>query len=438
MKPEFNLTRRSLLTAAGVGGLGLALASCAGPGSGTTSPTTAASSGAAATLDPSKANGAISFAHWRGEDKAVFDEIIEMFTQKYAGTSVRQDITPSNDYQSNALQQIRQGNVGDLFTAFRGAQFNDMASAGLFVDLGATTVADAYEASLIEGGAHEGKQLGLPYQLVFNMPIINEDAMNSAGVTELPEDWDGFLDLCDKLKTSGLVPMAWPGGEMGNAGQLFNSMIMNVAPSDDMCTRIEKGELKVTEDWFIGMLRNYQELIPFMQPNATGTAVEPAQQMFASGQAAMLATGSYHMAAVRALGAQFKMNLLAPINVAKADAKYQGIHNATFVLGVSSFGENQDTAFALMEMLSDPEVAGIYGSKTAQHVTVKGVDYDNEDLKNTSGWLDKKTLLAPRFQFNNLDIRNAAEGACIAVVGGKSPEEAAAEAQAIIDQRVAK
>lgn len=433
MKQKFTFTRRGLLQVAGAGVAVSALAACAGPGTGGSSQTSA-SPGAA--LDPARANGSISFAHWRGEDKEAFDQIIAEFTERYPGTDVRQDITPSNDYQSNALQQIRQGTVGDLFAAFRGAQFAAIADAGLFTDLAATGIADRYERSLISEGLVGNQVLGLPYQLVFNMPVTNQDLLEAAGVSELPTDWDAYLQLLDSLRGSGVVPLAWPGGEMGNAGQLFNCMIMNEAPSDDMCTKIESGEYKVTDDWFISMLRKYQELTPYMQDNATGTAVEPIQQMFASGQAAMLATGSYHMAAVRALGAEFPMGLLAPVTSAPGQAKYVGIHNATFALGVSTVSENPDTAFALLDMLSEPEVAGQYGSATGQYVTVKDVSYDSEDLNNTSEWTTKQTLLAPRFQFINLNIRNAAEGACIAVVGGASPEQAAEDAQRVIDEQI--
>src|SRR5665647_416727 len=320
MTPNTTITRRSLLGLVSAGAVAGALTACAGPGGSTTS-TTAASSAAPA-LDASKASGNISFAHWRAEDMVAFDKIITAFKAKYAGTDVRQDITPSNDYQSNAMAQIRQGTVGDLFVAFRGAQFTAMTKAGVYTDLTSTNLADSYEKSLITAGLANGKQYGLPYQLVFNQPITNEDMISQAGYSTLPGDWTSYLDLCDKIKSKGVTPIAWPGGDVGNAGQLFNCMIMNEAPTDDMCTQIEAGTYKVTDDWFIGMLKKYQQLIPYMQPNATGTAVEPAEQMFASGKAAMLATGSYHIAAVRALKATFPIGMLAPITVSKDKVKY--------------------------------------------------------------------------------------------------------------------
>lgn len=426
------MRRRQLLQMFGLAGLGTVTASCAGPGGGG-----GAEGGAAPSpIESGPIEGELSFAHWRAEDQKVLEELIAKFVSENPDASVTQDISPSNDYQSTALQRIRRGDVGDVFVAFRGAQFVDMVDAGLYTDLSGMPVVDNYSPELIDPGALDGTQYGLPYQLVFNMPVTNLDVLESAGVSEAPGDWEGFLALCEAVMGQGLVPIAWPGGEIGNAGHLFNSMVMNNAPSDDMCARIEAGDYKVTDDWFLRTLEQYAELRPYFQPNSTGTAVEPAQQLFASGGAAMMATGSFHIAAVRALGAQFPVGLLSPITTSAEDAKYEGIHNATFILGINTASDNRPTAQAFLEFLSDPQNASVYANGTGQHVTVNDVTYENADLEATSDWLTRKTLLAPRFQFNDLDIRNAVESSAIAVVGGTDPQQAAEEAQQIVDQRV--
>jgi raffinose/stachyose/melibiose transport system substrate-binding protein len=425
------INRRHLLQLLGL--TGLAATACAGPGTGGSGPQ---GGGAAGPIPAGPVEGEISFAHWRAEDQQVFETLIATFAGRHAGVSVSQDIAPSNDYQSTALQRIRGGGLGDVFTAFRGAQFVDMVGAGVFSDLSGLPVVDQYTPALIEPGAADGKQYGLPYQLVFNMPVSNLAALESAGVSERPADWDGFLAMCESLLAAGLVPLAWPGGEVGNAGHLFNSMVMNNAPSPDMCTKIESGEYKATDDWFLQTLDQYAQLRPYVQPNATGTAVEPAQQLFATGRAALLATGSFHIAAVRALGAQFPVGLLSPITTSAEAATYEGIHNATFILGVNTASDVRPAALAFVEFLSDPVNAAIYANGTGQHLTVAGVSYDNPDLAATADWLERPTLLAPRFQFNDLDIRGAVENACIQVVGGTDPRQAAEDAQRIVDQRI--
>ena len=88
-----------------------------------------------------------------------------------------------------------------------------------------------------------------------------------------------------------------------------------------------------------------------------------------------------------------------------------------------------------MQFLSRPENAALYANGTAQHVTVKDVQYTDRDLAHTAPWIEKRTLLAPRFQFDNLDVRNAVEGACVSVVGGTPVEQAAQQAQTVVDQK---
>lgn len=423
-----NISRRQAMGIFGMVGIGVALTACAGPG-GSARPVSGLSGPAAGAVQ-----GEVSFAHWRAEDKDAFDALIKKFVAQNSQAGVAQSISTSNDYNTQALQKLRGGTTGDAFATFRGAQFTNFGTAGIYSDLTDTDAVKNYDSGLLSAGQAQGRQLGLPYQVVFPMPLANLDLFDKAGADPAPKDWAGFLGACDDLKRSGVSPMAWPAGDVGNAGQLFNSMIANNAPADDMCSQIEKGTLACTDDWFITMLKQYRELIPYFQPNSTGTAVEPAQALFAQQQAAMLVTGSYHLAAVRALGVEFPIGLLFPNTTTQGSSKYEGVYNATFILGVNAASEKQPAAMAWIDFLSQPENAASYANATAQHVTVKNVEYSNADLKNTSPWLSKKTALAARFQFENLDVRNAVEASCIAVVAGTDPEKAAADAQVVVDQ----
>jgi len=422
------IDRRMLLAMMGAGGAS-ALAACAGPGS-----------GGGGEQDGPDTDGAIegevSFAHWRAEDQEAFEDLITTFTSEHADVSITQDITPSNDYQSQALNRLQSSAVGDIFPTFRGAQFTQFVDAGVDTDLSDQDFVGNYEAGLIEAGQSDGTQWGLPYQVVLPMPIGNLDILSDVGYEETPTTWDGFLDMCDKVMSAGITPLAWPGGAPGDAGQLYNSMIMNLQPEEDASEQLEAGTLKCTDDWFLEMLAKYAELRPFFQSNATGTSVEPIQQMFVDGEAAMLVTGSYHIAAVRDLGAEFPMGLYPPITT-DSDPTYTGTYNATFILGINAASDVQPAATEFLRFLSDPANAQVYADATVQHVSVSGVEYSNPDLMELSPWLERDDLmLAARFQFDDLDIRNAVEGACIEVVGGADPEAAAENAQGIIDERL--
>jgi raffinose/stachyose/melibiose transport system substrate-binding protein len=327
---------------------------------------------------------------------------------------------------------VRDGSQGDALPAFRGSQFHSFAEAGVFTDLSNTKADTFYVPERLDAGKSGGKQLGFPYQTLLLMPLINEDLFDKANADIAPKNWDAFLDACDKLKSKGIVPIAWPGGDLGNSAQLFNSMVLGDAPVDDMCARINDGRLKVTDDWFLKVLNKYKQLGKYMQPSFTGTSYESSQQLFATGQAAMLATGTYSIATVRSLGGTFPINMIFPKTGSKV-AENTGVYNATFILGVNAASKNQPAAYDWVQFLSEKENASYYANKTAQFSNVKGVEYDNADLKKTGVLLDK-AILAPRFQFLNADIANAVYGLCVNVANGADIGQAAEATQTTINQ----
>lgn len=424
------IDRRSLLTAFGVGGAGAALAACGGPGSGgSDEPDPAPEPGG-------EAGGTVNFYHWRSEDKAVLDELATAFTEQ-SGVTIEQTIDPSEQYQSTAAQKARGGDIGDALTAFRGTQLDQFAGLGIFTDLGDASYVGNYEENLISPGQYEGTQLGLPYQLVFNMPLLNAELAEQAGVSEAPGDWDAYLDLMDKLKGIGVTPIAWPGNDPANAFQIINSLAMNAGPDDEMFAKIETGENKATDDWWVKALAQFQELSTYFQDNFSGSGVDGVLSLFSQGEAAILPTGSYQIGQVREAGAEFPLEF-APVmtNASGEEPAYEGIFNSTYILGINSAATNPEGAAAWIEFLSDPVNAAVYGDGTSQHVTVQGVEYENPDLQALSPWISKNTLLAPRFQFIDLDIRSAIENSLIAVATGSTPEQAAEEAQKLVEEQL--
>lgn len=63
----------------------------------------------------------ISFIHWRGEDKAVLDDIIAQFEDENPDISVEMTIYPSEQYQATGQRLLQDGSTGDVFTSFPGA-----------------------------------------------------------------------------------------------------------------------------------------------------------------------------------------------------------------------------------------------------------------------------------------------------------------------------
>jgi raffinose/stachyose/melibiose transport system substrate-binding protein len=385
----------------------------------------------------------ITFFHWRAEDKDVLADIIKDFTAK-TGIEVEQSIKNSTDYQNQALQDILDGKPADVFTAFRGAQFFNMARANggsVFADLSNQPFVKNYNPNLITPGKFDNKQLGLPYQLVFNMPLVNVDLLNRLGVT-LPTNVNDLQRFCQSVKAKGVIPIAWPGGIRGNAGQLsMNGMVMNNMPSDNAFELIDTGKAKATDFWLVRTLQQFKEVSEdCFQDNALATKDDGALADFASEKALMLATGTFSMGPALRLNPKLNFQLYVPLtNEVGTTAKWEGIYNATFIVGVNARqkdAKKQAAAIKFVDWLSQAENAQKYANGTSQHSTVTGVKYTKKELQDTGVWAQKRVFLAPRFQFLNLDVRNAVEDAFLGVAGGKDPKKAAEDAQATINQKL--
>ncbi|MBB6637433.1 ABC transporter substrate-binding protein [Cohnella thailandensis] len=396
------------------------------------------SSEAPSSSAPSGEKATISFIHWRGEDAKAFDAIIGKFERENPNITVETQVFPSDQYQSTAQAKLADGSVGDVFASFPGAQFASIAKAGLYADLSGAAFLSNFLPSLIEAGQQDGKQLAVPYQLVYNIPIYNADIFAKYGL-EPPKDWDGFLAAAEKLKSEGLVPIAFPGADIG-PGQFMNPMVMNNAPDPDIFAKLEAGETKLTDEWWVKTLSQFKELSDkgYFQKDALGTKDQGAGALFAQGKAAILATGSYQLAQNKKNNPELNQKLLAPITVSEDQAVYEGIHTTTFMLGVNAKSKHPEEAKKFIEFLSRKDIAGEYANATGQNVTVKDVEYTSDELKTVAEWTDKKTRFQPRFTITNAEIQKAVTSSIQAVLGGKSPEQAAREAQAIVDQQIGK
>ncbi|MFC5775572.1 ABC transporter substrate-binding protein [Ectobacillus antri] len=378
----------------------------------------------------------ISFVHWRGEDVEVFHTLIQKFEQENPEIKVKMNVYPSDQYQSTVQTVLRDGQAGDVFTSFPGAQFETLQKAGLFTDLTKESFTTNFEAHLIENGKKDGKQLALPYQLVFNIPVYNVGIFEKLGLTP-PKDWESFLQVNEKLKANGYIPIAFPGADIG-PGQFMNSMVMNNAPSDQSLSALQKGETKLTDEWWVKTLGQFKELQPYLQKDALGAKHDSAIALIAQEKAAILATGSYAVAGIQKQNPNIRLGLLAPITVQASQAKYEGVHTSTFMLAINSKSKKKGAAKKFLAFLSKQEIATEYANKTAQHVTVKGVSYESPILKELSTWTNKKTVFQPRFTITNANVEKAVTGSIQEVLGGTAPKQAAEAAQKIVEQNVVK
>ena len=379
----------------------------------------------------------ITFLHWRGEDTKVFDEIIKKFEAENEGVNVEQSALPSDAYTAQAQPTILSGEGADVFATMPGSQIQRLSGTDVYADLSGEEFVSRFDPEFMEAGSAGGKQLVFPYQLVFNIPVYNAGLMEENGIDPKGlDDWDSFLAACDTLKGAGVAPIAFAGNT--SASQFINPMMMNNQPDEEIWPKVEAGEAKVTDEWFVKTLSQIKELQDrgCFQQDALGSSQEGASALFAQEKAAMLALGSYQMAAVKEQNPEIEQGLLAPITVPANEKVFDGIYTSTFMLGVNKKSKNVEAATAFVEFLTRPEIASEYANGTGQLLTLKDVTYDTEELQAQLPWRDKEVRFQPRFTITKDPINQGLITSVEDVLSGVSPEEAARKLQGVVDREL--
>jgi raffinose/stachyose/melibiose transport system substrate-binding protein len=399
-----------------------------------------------ASLTPPK--GEIEFWHYRPEvlDQKALVQIIENFEAKYPGTKIKQVVKDTTTFNATARVQILNNPKAALFATSRGFVFDTFAKSDMMLDLsGQRYVKQNAIAKAMGAGVYEGKQLGVPYQYLFNNPIVNTELWAKEKWTT-PKNLTGWIAWCKDAKAKGYIPFAWPGATLGQAAQISNSALMNSASSYEELAKnladLNSGKIDLTSTWFKGVADIYVKLrnAGCFPDNATGVTEAAANNLFATGRSPVLPIGTFAMTSIVNLNASMsgKMQLVSMI-LTDGPVVAEGIMNNTFILSVNknSSSRDQKIANAFLSYLVTGPVAQIYANESLQHVNVLDVEYTKVDLIVNSAFQAKNTMLAPRFLLLNGAVSDLTQGALIQIVGGKSPDDVLPDFSRQIKQRLA-
>ncbi len=212
------ISRRRLLKLAG-GGLAAAsiapiLAACGGGSSSSSGGTTAASTGAAGETAASGGGGNISMWWW-GEQEAIgiqkwVDSTLAQFKDQ-TGITVDPLLMDTSAVIPQFTEAAAAGKPPDTQFLFNGIYHMENVWLGYIQALNGLIP----DETLSQSGAtvlsiYQGKQYRVGWYIVGFGIEYDKQAFDNAGLDadNPPTTWDAFLDACDKIKASGIIPFS--------------------------------------------------------------------------------------------------------------------------------------------------------------------------------------------------------------------------------------
>jgi multiple sugar transport system substrate-binding protein len=247
---------------------------------------------------PSDAAGPVTFGSNYSDPapKAAFASIIAAAGQS-AGGQITINTVDHNTFQQN-ISSYLQGTPDDLFTWFAGYRMQFFAAQGL-----ATPIDDVWEKI---GGNFNDATKGLSKGLdghyyfvpVYNYPWVvfyNKSTFAKNNYT-VPKTWDEFITLAKKMKTDGLIPLAFADKDGWPALGTFDILNLRIN-GYDYHIKLMKHEVPWTDGGVTNVFKQWAELLPYCQTGANGRIWQDAAKTLEAKQAGMMFQGSNQVAA---------------------------------------------------------------------------------------------------------------------------------------------
>jgi raffinose/stachyose/melibiose transport system substrate-binding protein len=384
----------------------------------------------------------LTMGSWRTEDIEQWANILEVFHAAHPEIHVNFEPTLNTEYDAQLTNQLAGGVGPDLITcrpfdrALLNYQMGGMADIsdlpGLenFTDvaLGAWSTDDGMVTYCV------------PMASVIHGFIYNKTLFDSLGL-EPPTTESEFFAVLDALAAAGETPLGistkdqWTMATMG-----FNNLWPNFCDGENTRQAVIAGEAKFTDECFVNTLDSLSRWEPYLPEGHESIGYADAQQTFPLGLTAIYPSGSWEIPLFNDL-ADFEMGAFKPYLPDDKDPSECWISDhVDIAVGMNSNTEHPEEARVFLEWLTTQEFAQVFSDnqpgffslsthpvELSDPLAAEFVSWRNDcgqTIRLMDQFLGRGEPSAATLVYENIQIM---------MQGGQTPQEAAANIQAGLD-----
>jgi multiple sugar transport system substrate-binding protein len=265
--------------------------------------TTPSTKEAESTKDGEQAiSGEVTLFAWLPDNPEIVENWANGFKAKYPNVKIHTQMMTGQGLAENLEPRFAAGTVPDVFSFELDAFCKSQVKAGKVADIGDTKSWDNQVDAMKAAWTYDGVKYGISGGVCTTLFFYNKDMFNKAGITEMPKNWDEFLDMCEKLKKDGTTPLVWYGGfpNMLSNGPLSWGLGNDVwANESDVFDKIENEVYDFTKN--PGWVKMYEKMKTlddrgYLLEGFMSTDYQGGVDQFNAGKAAMIFAGTWQAA----------------------------------------------------------------------------------------------------------------------------------------------
>ncbi|MFI0353060.1 extracellular solute-binding protein [Actinomadura sp. 9N407] len=285
---------------------------------------------------------------------------LDLLTKAYTKSKFTTSFAPTDQVQTSVRTQLGAGNAPDVHVVYPGdgssMSMGQIAKAGLLADLSDQAWTKKIPASFKPAYQMDGKTFIYSAGSSVIGAIYNKKVFAEAEV-EPPTTWSEFLEVCEKIKKKGKIPIAL-GAQTQWVTQLITYALVPstvYAKNPQFDAQMKAGSASFAQSGWVQALEMYLDLQKrgFFNDNPNGTTFEQATSMVATGKAAMAIQVSAVLPDFRKAATNADDLSMFPVPGADKAADNWIPAGVVVGLGVSARGKNKDAAKAFIEFLGE-------------------------------------------------------------------------------------
>lgn len=259
------------------------------------------------------------FTRFSGEDKGTIlaNQLVDQFNAENPDIKVLHEGISDSAMNANKLKtDFATGNIPQIFTYAGIANLVELAKAGTIMDLTPLLADKAWVAGFAPGVFDQFDLSAYGVKGIYSMAwtrnlepfYYNKDLFKKAGIANVPETWDDFYVVVDKLKAIGVVPWAVGAKNAWRIGHVHTGVVykmIGVKAAKDLGLRVKK----YTDPDVIATFRFINDLKKrgTFQPGFEGMDYEAEKAMFYTQKAAMAFDGTWRLGDIYAKNPPFEV-----------------------------------------------------------------------------------------------------------------------------------
>jgi raffinose/stachyose/melibiose transport system substrate-binding protein len=378
----------------------------------------------------------VSYYTWRTSDQYPANMIKE-FNKKHPNIKVTTDGNHNIDqYLQSQKVRLLSGDSIDV-TGVTPQTYLEYVKAGYLMDLTDQPFLKNYSESSLSKLKVDGKIYAVPTAINMIGVWYNQDLFAKYNLS-VPKNWGEFLQVCETLKSKGVVPLV-NGGKDGwpmefDVYPFMNQLVVN---DPKIFEKIDKGEVKYTDAQFVNLFKDISNFYKkgYIHEDLVSLTGDQATDLYAQQKVAMVIQGDWFAEGASKRKIDFKVGVfpmptpghgdkvVIPVSVGSYDA-------------IANSSKNKDNALKLMEYTASPEGAKFMVDSLKSFSPVKNVEVDSSSLLKL--WQPLQQYESEEF-FYSLQYPGAnselLKGLQMLYLGSITPEQLAQNLQAAQDKK---